>query len=68
MNQNEQRATLNGGFWGATRRDGALLLRSSVAPRFCTPGALHSARLDSQKIGSQQKRLRRNCADSVNRP
>jgi len=63
VHQNERRATRHGGFWGATQRDGALLPRSGVAPRCCTPGALRSTRL-----GPQQKHLRRSRADGVNRP
>jgi len=57
------RATRPGRFWGATRRDGAILSRYGVAVRLWTASTRRSRRLVSHQNG-----LRRRGMDSVNRP
>ena len=63
MTLNEQRATLAGPFWGATRRDGAIFPQLCVAPRLCS--LLHSTRyaLICEKMASGDT-----VRISVNRP
>ena len=60
---NKRRATRHGPILGATRRAGAALARSGVAPRLCGMTTSHSLRLVSRQSG--HRRVDQIC---VNRP